>query len=145
MVPHLLPAAGQPQHSAHPGQQLPGVERFGDVIVGPQLQANNLVHILIFGGDDDDGDVYLFPTDGLADLEPVHIAGQHQIQQYQVGSIILDVGQCFLSRLHPGDRVPFPLQDCGDEGRDGVVVLYDQNLHTHCILPSPTPDYGSTF
>ena len=48
----------------HPRHQLQRVERLGYVVVGPDVEPQNLVGVLGFGGQDDDGDAA-----GLAHLQ----------------------------------------------------------------------------
>ena len=65
------------QHRANPGEQLPGVKRFANVIIGADLEADNPVDIFTLGGHDDDGNVALAfqpPRHG----QPV-FARQHQV------------------------------------------------------------------
>ena len=47
------------QHRLHPGSDLPRAERLGDIVVGAHSQADELVHLLRAGGDEDDVDVGL--------------------------------------------------------------------------------------
>ena len=39
-------AAGSAQHGAHPSDDFPRTERFGDVVVGAHCQAHELVHLV---------------------------------------------------------------------------------------------------
>ena len=68
-----------------PGQELPGVERFRQVVVGPQLEPDDPVDVLPLGREHDDGDRRDLGNgaDATADLEPVH-PGQHEIEQDHV-------------------------------------------------------------
>ncbi len=40
---------------SHPGYQLPGAERFGDIIVGPQAQTQDFIHIALPGAQHENG------------------------------------------------------------------------------------------
>src|SRR5262245_61316696 len=48
-------AATTPEQRMHPRQQLAQAERLGHVIVRPQLQPQNFIDFLSFGGEHDDG------------------------------------------------------------------------------------------
>ncbi|MND92037.1 hypothetical protein D3C80_841810 [compost metagenome] len=82
-----------------PGQQHGGRRGLEDVVVGPELQAEDLVHVAVEGGEHDDGAGKAraqIPAQGEAVL-----AGQHDVEQHQVR----------LFGLHPGQRqIPPGLQ-----------------------------------
>ena len=74
-----------PQHRLHPGQELTGIERLGQVIVGPKLQAYDPVHVITPGRQHDHRDgmtaAYL-----LEHLKPV-LSRHHDIKDDDVGHI----------------------------------------------------------
>ena len=70
--------AGPTQHGLHPGNQLTDAERLGDIVVGADGEADEPVHLVGAGGDDDDVAV-AEGADLAAHLHPVH-AGQAQVQ-----------------------------------------------------------------
>ena len=69
--------------SLNPGDQLPHAEGLGDVIVRAQLQAQDLVHLVAFGGKHDDGGIRRGGSalQTAANLHAVN-TGQHDIQQH---------------------------------------------------------------
>lgn len=86
LLGHIPQGHIPPQGGADPGNQLQGVERLCDIIVGTHIESQNLVGILAFGRDEDDGDVAI-----LADLHHganAIQAGHHDIQQDQVDGVV---------------------------------------------------------
>ena len=49
-------ASDAPQDRLHPGHQLPGRERLGEVVVGAHLEAEDPVDLAVPGGEEDDRD-----------------------------------------------------------------------------------------
>jgi hypothetical protein len=70
----------------HPQNQFPRAERFGDVIVGPEFQAENAVNLSGLGGEHDDGHLCgcRIASEHFTDFETVHL-GQHQVQNDEAG------------------------------------------------------------
>ena len=123
------------QDGLDPGHQLAGVEGLGEVVVRPQLQAHDLVHVVGAGGEHDDGHRAVL-AQPAADLPAVH-PGHHQIQHDQV-------------RLEPARRfqalLPVPrgvhaealaVEVEPGELDDALFVVYDQNGGRHGGLPLP--------
>src|SRR5919108_1335424 len=67
-----------------PRQHLAHRERLGDVVVGAQLEADDLVDLGVFGRDHDDRHAARL-AQRPAEVEPAH-SGQHQVEQDQVRS-----------------------------------------------------------
>jgi hypothetical protein len=78
-----LPALGRgaAKNGFHPGDELAGVERLGQVIVGADLQADDLVDVLVSRGQHQDRDVGRL-ADAAADLDPVDVR-EHQVEDDQ--------------------------------------------------------------
>src|SRR5919112_320472 len=71
----------------HPAQKRaarehPAGERFGDVVVSPELQPDDPVYLVVAGGQHDDGHVALRP-DPPYDLRAVEL-GEHYVEHHQV-------------------------------------------------------------
>ena len=66
----------------HPGEQLRHLEWLDQVVVGAELQADDLVHDLAAGGQHQDRRLEALLSQRAADVEPV-AAGQHHVQQDQ--------------------------------------------------------------
>ena len=91
-----LGVAPPAQHGADAGDQLARGERLGDVVVGADLEPDHLVDLAVLGGQHDDRHLRLGPH-RAADLGAGQ-AGQHQVEQDQVGTGAVELGE----RLGPG-------------------------------------------
>ncbi|AGS33896.1 prephenate dehydrogenase [Corynebacterium maris DSM 45190] len=126
----LLAAAAQDRADA--GDELAGGVRLGDVVVGAEFQADDLVDLRVTGGDHDHRHVR-----GLAQLL-AHVgaghAGQHQIQQHDVDLVAVE----FLQRGRPvaGEEHLEPLLTQEERQRIGqrFLVLNDQD-GCHAVNP----------
>lgn len=78
----LLGALRATGHRADPGDQFPHAERFRQVVVGAQLQAQHAVGLLAACAEDDDGHVRDLP-DAATDVDAVHVR-QSQVEQDDV-------------------------------------------------------------
>src|SRR5690606_36106339 len=115
------------QHRLGPGDQLPGGEGLGDIVVGPALQALHQVVLLRFGGEHDHRDL-------VGELVPAQAAQQlnatgdrhHPVEQYQVGLAVDDQGVAIagivgLQAVEPGN-----FKGDADHVADGRFVIDDQ-------------------
>ena len=75
---------GPPQYGAHPGHELAGRERLGDVIVGTELEAEDPIDLVVAGGEDDDRDLARGPH-AAAHLEPVEFTGKSDVDDHHLG------------------------------------------------------------
>ena len=124
---------GPAQLALDPGHQFQRVEGFGDVIVRPQREPGDLVHILAPGGEHQDGEQMPLP-DALAQREAVHV-GQHHIQDRQVGRVGLHGGQRRLRRGKGLHREALGLQVDGHQLRDLLFIIHYQHLGHRCSPP----------
>ena len=72
-----------PQDRLHPSDELARVERLGHVVVGPDLEPDDLVDVLVTCCQHQDRDVPALP-DPPADVHPVDVR-QHQVEDDQRG------------------------------------------------------------
>ena len=105
--------------------ELARVERLRQVVVGADLEPDDLVDVLVASGQHQDRDVGVL-ADALADLDAVEV-GQHQVEHDQ--RRLLRGGE--RERLAAGrgrrDGVARVLQIERDERRDRALVLDDQD------------------
>ena len=87
----FLRGACPAQERPDPGLQLQDIEGLGQVVIGAVVEADELVHVLHLGGEEDDGHIGKLP-DLAAGGEPVH-NGHHHVQNDQVRLL-------FLGHLH---------------------------------------------
>ncbi len=63
---------GPSQDAADPGDDLPRREGLSDVVVRPELQADDPVHLVVARGDEEDRDPVALGAQDAADLYAVH-------------------------------------------------------------------------
>jgi len=110
----------------HPRDELPGIERLRHVVVGADLEPDDLVDVLVARGQHQDRDVGAL-AQAPADLDAVDV-GQHQVEDDQRRLLRLGCGQCVravLGRAHLEARV---LEVERHEGSDRLLVLDDEDL-----------------
>ena len=73
------------QHALHAGDELAWVERLRQIVVGADLEPDDLVDVLVAGGQHQDRDIGGL-ADAPADLDPVEV-GQHQVEDDQRGRL----------------------------------------------------------
>src|SRR5581483_176896 len=73
-----------PQDGADAGDELLRVERLGEVVVGAEVEAGDLVLVLAFGGEHDDGRLSVALAEPARDLHAVDLR-HHQVEHDQVG------------------------------------------------------------
>jgi len=78
------PSLDPPEKSAHPGEELAHGEGLGEVVVGPDLEAEHAVDLLGAGGEDQDRDDAV-AADAAAYLQAIE-RRQHPVQDDQVGA-----------------------------------------------------------
>ena len=115
-------------------------ERLGDVVVRPQLQAEDPVHLGGAGGQHQDRDRRgrrIAPED-LADLQAVHLR-QHEVEDDEVGPVLPGGGQG--ARAVPGeDRGEAGLAQLEAQHLEGVgLVVHEEDLRLHA------PSAAGTF
>src|SRR6266566_339216 len=105
--------------------ELARIERFGHVVVGSDLEADDLVDVLVARSQHEDRDVPPL-ANSPADLDAVDV-GKHQIEHHQRRLLGFDLSQ----RVAPGrdslDRVARVLQIERDERSDRGLILDDQD------------------
>ena len=88
----------------HARDELTGVERLGQIVVGAHLEPDDLVDVVVAGGEHEDRDVGRLP-DPAAHVDPVDI-GEHEVEHDQRRSL----GRDLVDRRAPGPaaRTPKP-------------------------------------
>src|SRR5437868_8038467 len=109
----------------HPRNELARIERLRHVVVGADLEADDLVHVLIARGEHEHRQITAL-ADPLADLDAVDV-GQHEVEDDERGLLGLDEAQRLVPARSRADGVARVLQIGGDEGRDRRLVLHDEN------------------
>ncbi len=99
---------GAAQHGADAGVQDPGLDRLDHVVVGAGLQAHHDVEVVAPGREQDDRELVEL-AHAAADLDPVD-AGQHDVEDRDLGAAGPDVVERLLARRVRRDGVPLPGQ-----------------------------------
>lgn len=70
------------EHGAHAGDDFAGAERFADVVIGAEAEADDEVALVVFGGDHDDESVAQegVGLDGAAEFQAVE-AREHEVEE----------------------------------------------------------------
>jgi hypothetical protein len=118
--------AGPAQHGLDPLDEQALAERLVDIVVGPEVEAQDLVDLLVLGGEDDHRQVG-GPAQAAQHLHAVH-PGHLDVQYGQVGRIVLQrrqAGGAVVVGLH-GMAVAF--QGQADRRHDVLVVVHQGDL-----------------
>ena len=79
-------AVGPPQERLDPAHQLAQAERLGQVVVRAELEADDLVDLVVAGGQDEDRRLRAGGAQPAQDLEAVD-AGQPDVEHDEVGRL----------------------------------------------------------
>ena len=130
-----LVVAAQP--GAHPGDELLGLERLDDVVVGAGLQAHDDVDGVGLRGEHDDRHAGL-GADLAAHLEAVD-AREHDVEEHQVGAVLAEDADGGGAVGDVVDLEPLVAQDDAEHLRQRQVVVDDQHATFHVgLVPFPS-------
>ena len=122
-------ALGPPEEGPDPGDQLAQAERLGHVVVGPELEPDDLVDLRVLGRQHEDRDRRLGPDDP-ADLDPGQL-GEHQVEHDEVGPIGPEAGERLAAVGRGDDREPLRLEAVGERLAQGRLVVDDEDRACH--------------
>ena len=117
--------AGPSQHRPHSRQQLPHAEGLDHVVVRAQLKADDAVHLLVPGGEEQYRNVAVAP-DQAADLESVQYR-QHDVENQQVRVFLGGLPQPLFAIGSRQRTVTLALQVVPDGREEVFLVLHDQH------------------
>src|SRR5258705_6155908 len=103
------------QYGLDASEQFANGERFGDVIIGAELEADDLIYFLTARGEHDDGNGRPFGLELLAHIESAH-AGHHDVENHQVRRILESVLQPFHAIERRIDVKTFVLEIIAETG-----------------------------
>ena len=132
LVGLVVVSAAQPRTDA--GHQFLGFEGLGDVVIGSRLKAGDDVGGIGTSGQHNDRHIRDVP-DGPAHVEAVH-SGKHDVQQDQVGMVLLKLSQRLGSVAAEDDSEPLVLENDADHLSQGEVIVDDENARTHVTIVS---------
>ena len=119
-------AVGAPEQRLDAAHQLAQPERLGQVVVRAELQADDLVHLLVARGQEQDGRLGSRAAQAPEHLEAVH-ARQADVEDHEIGRAVRRDLEALLAVARDGHLVALLLEGVLDAARDGVLVLDDQN------------------
>ncbi len=126
-----LALAAAPENGPDPGLQLQNVKGLGEIVVGAVIEAQQLVHVLGFGGEHDDGHVGEL-ADPSAGLQAIHHR-HHHIQNDELHLRILGQAHC-VDPIGAGDHlVTFVFQVVADPLDQQLLIV--NNQYFHCCPP----------
>jgi hypothetical protein len=122
----VLFGTGPAQHGLDPLQQQPLAERLVDVVVGPEVEAEDLVDLVVLGGQHDHRDL-----GGLAQaaqhFHAVH-ARHLDVQDHQVGRLALDRVESRRAVVISLHHVAVAFQRQRNRSDDVLVVVDESNI-----------------
>ena len=129
-------AVRAPQQRLDPAHQLAQPERLGQVVVGAELEADDLVDLVVARGEDEDRHLGPGRADAAEDLEAVD-PGQPDVEDDEVGRLVGRDVEALLAGAGDGDLVAFLLEGVLDATRDGVLVFDDEDGGGHAGDATP--------
>src|SRR5690606_26614034 len=127
--------AAAAQHGANPRDDLARAERFADVIVGTEFEAEQAVDLLDPRGEHEDGHRGKgadLPTQG----EAVD-AGQVDVEKDRIGSLLVDPVQRQIAVVEDAGAETGSEQIVAHQGRQLRLVLDDQHMGSRVHAPAP--------
>ena len=112
-----------------PGRELAQAERLGDVVVGAELQADDLVELGVLGGQHDDRHAR-FGADDAADLDARQL-GQHQVEQDEVRALGTELGQGLAAVGGGDDPESVGFERVDQRLAQGGLVVDDEDRSCH--------------
>ena len=79
--------SGSPQHRANARGELARIERFSEIVVGAEFEADDPVDILLEGGEEDDGEFRPAILEVAADIE-TRAVGEHDVEDDEIDAAV---------------------------------------------------------
>ena len=130
-------AVGAAQERLDPAHQLAQAERLGQVVVGAELEADDLVDLVVACRQHQDGRLGAGRAEPAQDLEAVD-ARQAHVEHDEVRRLARGELEPLLAGPGDGDLVALLLEGVLDAARDGELVFDDQDGggHARCYTGS---------
>src|SRR5262245_17063 len=114
-------------------QQFTDAERLGDVIVRADFQPDDLVNLLAARGQHNDGGVHPFAPQLAAHIQPAQ-AGQHDVEQNQIGPFLTGEARAFLAVPRDNYFAALYFEVVAQPQRQIRLVFNDEDSRQRCIL-----------
>ena len=118
------------QQRLDPAHQLAQPERLGQVVVGAELEADDLVDLVVARGQDQDRHLGAGGAHAAQDLEAVD-AGQADVEDDEVRRLVGGDLEALLAGAGDRDLVALLLEGVLDPAGDGVLVFDDEDGGGH--------------
>lgn len=113
-----------------------GLKGLDHIVVRPDVEAQDLVRVLAFGCEENDGDILALPELG-GGTDPVHV-GHHHVHEDEMDLPLLHDLQRFQSVVSVIGLVPVAGEVDVQGGYDIPVIITDENVvqqnHSSCLL-----------
>ena len=123
-------AVGAPEERLDAAHQLAQAERLRQVVVGAELEADDLVDLVVARREHEDRRLRAGRTHAAEHLEAVD-AGQADVEDDEVRGLVDGELEALLARPGDGDLVALLLEGVLDPASDGVLVFDDQDGGGH--------------
>src|SRR4029078_7258166 len=100
-------------------------ERLRDVVVGPELEPEHLVELVVAGREHDDRHRALAP-EAAADLEPVDLR-KHDVEHDEVDRLLREPAQSLVAVAGLDDAIGVPLERVREGCLDRILVVDEEN------------------
>ena len=123
-------AVRAPQDGFDARHELTRVEGLGQVVIRAELKPEDLVNIVVTGGEHEDGSWHVRSAQAAADFEAIQ-PGEHHIQYHQRRAVTghsLHGRLAILYRLHPE---AFALQVQAGKFEDGGFIVNEEDVFVH--------------
>ena len=124
------------QQRLDPAHQLAQPERLGQVVVGAELEPDDLVDLVVARGQDQHRHLGPRGAQTAQDLEAVH-PGEADVEDHEIGRLARGDLEAFLTGAGDRDLVPLLLEGVLDAARDRVLVFDDEDGGCHAGDATP--------
>ena len=121
------------QERLDPAHELAQAERLGQVVVGAELEPDDLVDLVVAGGQHEDRHLGAGRPQPAQDLEAVH-PGQAHVEDDEVRRLARRDLEALFTRSGDGDLVALLLEGVLDPASDRVLVFDDEDGGCHARM-----------
>jgi len=123
---------GTPQHGANAGGQLVRVKRLHKVVVGAELEASDLVFVVVLAGQQDYGDLGAL-SQATHNFETRHV-GHEDVEHDDIGALLFGDTQGFFAVTGDDYAKSLAGQLELDQAQDACFVVDSENKRIDCHL-----------
>jgi hypothetical protein len=130
-----------PERRPHAAAELTDRERLGDVVVGPHLEPEHLVDLVVLGREHDDRHLAT-GAQPATDLDPVDL-GKHDVEDHEVEPLLREAVERLAAVLRRDDFIAVLAKRISEQRLHRLLVVDEQDasrsvgLCTHAEKGSP--------